>query len=75
VAAGLIAGTTLKLAASLRTSVLGARAGLLLGGSTFVLVAGLRLPLLWVLATVGSLGVAWAWRVLRTATPTAPVDP
>lgn len=75
VAAGLIAGTTLKLAVSLRTSVLGARACLLLGGVTFVLVAVLRLPLLWVLAAVGTLGIAWAWRVLRTAVSAPSVDP
>jgi chromate transporter len=74
VAAGLIAGTTLKLAATLRRSVLGARACLLLGGAAFALVAGLRLPLLWVLAGVGTLAIAWAWHALRTATPAPSTD-
>lgn len=75
VAAGLIAGTTLKLAASLRTSVLGPRACLLFGAAAFVPVALLRLPLLWVLACVGTAAIAWAWRVLRTATPAPPINP
>jgi len=67
VSAGLIAGTTLKLAASLRTSVIGGHACLLLGGTTFVLVALLRMPLVWVLAGVGTLGMAWAWHAIRGA--------
>jgi chromate transporter len=58
VAAGLIAGTALKLAATLRDSVLGRRACLALGVVTFMLVAILRLPLAWMILGVGAIGGA-----------------
>lgn len=67
VSAGLIVGTALKLLASLRVNPLGMRACALLAAATFVLVAWLRLPLLWVLASVGTLAIALAWRALQQA--------
>jgi chromate transporter len=67
VAAGLIAGTALKLAATLRDSVLGRRACLALGVVTFMLVAILRLPLAWMILGVGAIGVAWGWRAEHAA--------
>jgi chromate transporter len=67
VSAGLIVGTALKLLASLRANPLGMRACALLAAATFVLVAWLRLPLLWVLASAGTLAIALAWRALRLA--------
>ncbi len=67
VAAGLIVGTALRLLSSLRTNPLGPRACALLGVLTFASVALLRLPLLWVLGSLGALAVAWAWRAIRLA--------
>jgi chromate transporter len=67
VSAGLILGTAIKLAASLRASPLGPRLCALLGAATFALVAWLRLPLLWVIAAAGSVSVLLAWRALRHA--------
>ncbi len=67
VAAGLIAGTALRLLSSLRSSPLGPRACALLGALTLAAVALLRLPLLWVLGSIGTLAVAWAWRSIRLA--------
>lgn len=74
VAAGLIIGTAMKLAASLRGNPLGPRACALLIAATFVLVAWLRVPLLWVLASVGGAGCLWAWRKLRDARQPAQDD-
>lgn len=67
VAAGLIAGTALRLLSSLHGSPLGPRACALLGALTLAAVAVLRLPLLWVLGSIGALAVAWAWRSIRLA--------
>lgn len=65
VAAGLIVGTALRLLPSLRTNPLGPRACALMGAITLAAVALLRLPLLWVLASVGLLSITWAWRSIR----------
>jgi len=65
VSAGLIVGTALKLAPSLRASPLGLRVCMILAAATFVLVAILRLPLIWVLAGAGLIATTWAWRVIR----------
>ena len=62
VAAGLIIGTGLRLAASLRGTPIGGPAAVLLAGASFVAVALLRWPLVWVLLVLGALGMAWAWR-------------
>ncbi|MEO8751311.1 MAG: chromate transporter [Casimicrobiaceae bacterium] len=65
VAAGLIIGTGLKLAPALRQSPLGIPACVAIGIATFVLVALLRVSLLWVLLGLGALGCAAAWVRLR----------
>jgi chromate transporter len=67
VSAGLIIGTALKLASTLRASAIGRPACLLIATTTFALVAFLRLPLLWVLGSVGAIATAWSWRALREA--------
>jgi len=58
---GMIAGTALRLAAPLRHNTMGWMACALAAGLTFVLIAWLRLPLLWVLAAVGLPTIGWAW--------------
>ncbi len=67
VSAGLIVGTALKLAASLRHSPMGVPACLALAAAAFVLVALLRLPLVWVLLGLGLLACALAWHRLPAA--------
>jgi chromate transporter len=64
IAAGLIAGTALKLAAALRSNPLGWMACCALGAATFVGIAVLRWPLVYVLLSLGSVayGAAW-WRL------------
>jgi chromate transporter len=62
VSAGLIAGTAVKLAGSLRGSVLGAPACVILGGAVFVAVALLRIPLVWTVLAAGSVACLLAWR-------------
>jgi chromate transporter len=62
VSAGLIAGTVLKLAQSLRASPLGVPISLLLGVTAFILVGLLRVPLVWALLAVGPLACGLAWR-------------
>jgi chromate transporter len=64
VAAGLIAGTALKLAAALRGNALGVPAcvGFLI--AAFIAVALLRLPLVWVLLGLGAPACFLAWRRL-----------
>ena len=61
VAGGLIIGTALRLAGSLRGTPLGGVAALALATASFVAVAWLRWPLVWVLLVLGSIGMAWAW--------------
>ena len=72
---GMIAGTALRLAAPLRHSPMGLGACAVAAGVTFVLIAWLRLPLLWVLAGIGLPAIAWAWlqlaRQARQAAPAA----
>lgn len=64
VAAGLIAGVALKLFATLRKHPLGRPACIGLVALTVVAMAGLRLPLFWVLPGVGGLACALTWRKL-----------
>lgn len=64
VAAGLIAGTALKLAAALRSNPMGWAACGLIGAATFVGIAVLRLPLAYVLLGLGAVAWSWAWRRL-----------
>ena len=68
VAAGLILATGFRLMGSLKTNVLGLPACLGLAALTFVLVALLRWPLVWVLLGLGSVAVAAAWwRLSKTS--------
>jgi chromate transporter len=64
VAAGLIIGTAFKLGASLRASVLGVPLAAVLGAGAFAAVALLRWPLGWVLLTLGSAAVGFAYVAL-----------
>jgi chromate transporter len=65
VSAGLIIATGLKLATSLKRNEMGLPLSLAIGACTFVMVALMRWPLVWVLAGLGSLGIAAAWWRLR----------
>lgn len=69
VAAGMIAGTTLKLAASLKDSPMGWTAVAALGGGAFVLVGLMHLYLPLVLLVLGPLAYLWAWRRLSAGLP------
>ena len=60
--AGLIAGTAVKLAASLRQSPVGVPACIALGAAAFALVGLFRLPLAWALLATGAASFALAWR-------------
>lgn len=64
VAAGLITATGLKLSAALKTHPLGVPLCTLLGVATFIAIALLRLPLIWVLLVLGGIGCALTWRKL-----------
>lgn len=61
VAAGLVIATALKLMASLRRTPLGLPLAGALLLTTVLLIGALRWPLLWVIASLGPLGVALAW--------------
>ncbi|MCM5682015.1 chromate transporter [Schlegelella sp. S2-27] len=65
VAAGLVIATALKLVASLKRSPLGQVPAALLALATLAMIAGLRWPLLWVLAGLGPPGIALAWWRLK----------
>ncbi|WP_430422440.1 chromate transporter [Methylibium petroleiphilum] len=67
IAAGMIIGTALKLAAPLRSSPLGLPTLAALATACFVAVALLRWPLVWVLPALGLLACTLAWRRLRTS--------
>lgn len=64
VAAGLITATGLKLSAALRTHPLGIAFCAVLGVATFVAIALLRLPLIWVLLGLGGVSCLLTWRRL-----------
>ena len=66
VAAGLIAGTGLKLATALRVNPMGLPVCLILAVLSFVGVALLRWPLVWVLLGLGSVACVYAWKRLRS---------
>jgi chromate transporter len=65
VAAGLITATGLKLAAALKNHPLGVAFCTVLGVATFVAIALLRLPLIWVLLGLGGVSCILTWRKLR----------
>jgi chromate transporter len=68
VAAGLIAATGIKLIAALQKNVMGALACSLLAALTFVAVALMRVPLVWVLLLVGGVACTWAyWQLGRAS--------
>ncbi|MDD2879320.1 MAG: chromate transporter [Rhodoferax sp.] len=64
VAAGMIVATGLKLFGALKQNVLGTFVCYALAAITFVAIALLRLPLIWVLLGLGGLGALWAYRQL-----------
>ena len=64
VAAGLISATGLKLAAALANNVMGMAMCALAAVATFVAIAVLRVPLVWVLLGLGAITTVWAWRRL-----------
>jgi chromate transporter len=65
VAAGLIVGTALKLAPALRVNPMGLSTCVAFALLSFLGVATLRWPLVWVLLALGAIAVALAWRRLR----------
>ena len=64
VAAGLIAATGLKLIPALKKNVMGALVCSTLAAITFIAIALLRIPLVWVLLVVGGVACVWAFRQL-----------
>jgi chromate transporter len=64
VAAGMIAATGLRLLFALRENALGTPVCWALAAATFVAIALLRLPLIWVLLGLGGLAALWAYRQL-----------
>ena len=67
VAAGLIAATGIKLVAALQKNVMGALACGVLAAMTFVAVALMHVPLVWVLLVVGGAAYVWAYGQLGRA--------
>jgi chromate transporter len=67
VSAGLICGTALRLVGAMRANPMGVPVCILLGVATFVAVALLRWPLVWVLLGLGVAGWMFAWYRLRGA--------
>ena len=68
VAAGLITATGLKLVGALKTNIMGMAACIAYAAITFIAVALLRIPLVWVLLGVGSVACAFAYRRMGAAT-------
>ena len=62
VAAGLIASVGLKLVKALRSNVMGVSVCIAFAAMTFVAIAILRIPLAWVLLSLGVLATGWAYR-------------
>ncbi len=71
VAAGLIAGTGLKLARALRKNPLGIPTCVVVAIAAFAGVALLRWPLVWILLGLGSITCFTAWRRLRPGAGTS----
>ncbi len=61
VAAGLITATGLKLISALGKNAMGLPACMALAALTFVAIALLRWPLIWVLLGIGGAACVWAW--------------
>ena len=64
VSAGLIMATGIKMLPALKTNPMGLVACIALATITFFGIAILRLPLSWVLLTLGPLASLWAWRCI-----------
>jgi chromate transporter len=60
VSAGLIAAVGIKLVAALKNNPMGQLTSLAIGGLAFVAIALFRLPLAWVLLSLGPLASVWA---------------
>ncbi len=67
VAAGLFAATGLKMIPALRSNAMGGPACLVIAIASFLAVAHLRIPLVWVLLGLGMPAGAWAWYRLGRA--------
>ncbi len=67
VSAGLIAAAGLKLAPALKENAISVHVSACIVALTFVAIALLRIPLLWVLAGIGGAACIWAWRCIRLA--------
>ena len=65
VAAGLVLSTGLKLLGTLKRNVMGLPISLGFGALTLIATAWLRIPLVWVIAGLGSLAIMVAWWRLR----------
>lgn len=65
VAAGLVLSTALKLVGTLRRNPMGRTACAVIAVATLLAIAWQRIPLVWVLAVVGSAAVAVAWTRLK----------
>jgi len=64
VAAGLVVGAGLKLSPTLKQNSMGALVCYALAAISFIAVALLRVPLVWVLLSIGVLACGWAYRQL-----------
>ena len=69
VAAGLVMSTAIKLAMTLRTSRMGPALGGVIAIVTFIAIAWLHWPLVWIVLGLGTLAMAIAWRRLRPDPP------
>lgn len=69
VAAGLITATGIKLISALKRNVMGLAVCWASAAVSFIAIALLRLPLVWVLLCVGGSACVWAYRKLETAKP------
>ncbi len=65
VAAGLIAAVGLKLVMALKNNPMGRLTCMAIGGLTFVAIGWLRLPLAWVLLTLGPMASVWAAHCIK----------
>jgi chromate transporter len=72
VAAGMIAASGLKLLPALKQNILGALLCTAVVAMTFVAVALLRVPLVWVLLVLGGTAGLWANQLLKRATHQRP---
>lgn len=64
VVAGLIVATGLKLIPALKKNVMGVAVCAVLAGLTFIAIALIHIPLVWVLLGLGGSGSVWAWHQL-----------